>query len=123
MTFCNDLLDILGTFGGEQGIDRDQAIRIPRAHWNKVIFRRDHGPGWLEADRAARVSQSASQEQVASLILRFGVDAMQYEVKKSMYVSLIYLPTSQYSDRRKSLDGALHIFYLHKSHQQRVDWF
>jgi hypothetical protein len=123
MTFCNDLLDILRTLGGEQGIDRDQAIRIPWAHWNKVIFRRDHRPGWLEADRAARVSQSAGQEQVASLILRFGVDAMQHEVKKSMYVSLIYLPTSQYSDRRKSLDGALHIFYLHKSHQQRVDRF
>jgi len=45
------------------------------------------------------------------------MDTAQYEIKKSMYIPLIYLPTSKYSDRWKSLDGALHVFHLHESQQ------
>src|SRR4030095_9006421 len=103
MPLRDDLLDILRPFDGEQRIDRDEPIRIPRTDWNKVVFRRDHGPGGLEANFAARVPPSAGQEQIASLILGFATDAVQYQVKKSMYVSLIHLPTSKNADRWESL--------------------
>ena len=119
----DDLLDILRTSDTEQGIDHDQTICIPWADRNKVIFRRDNRPGRLEAYLADGLSQSAGQEEITSLTLCFGTDAMQYQVKKSMYVSVIHLPTGKNADCWQSLDIALLSWYLLQSEEQQAEWF
>ena len=86
---------------GDEGIDHDQPVGVPRADRHEIRLRREGGPGGVDAaDLAAGEAHAAGQQQVTPPVVRGSANPVKQGAEKVHEIGVfIRFPPGQYADR------------------------